>query len=112
MLTRRDLLSLASVPAALTLSSTAGASLRPITEAGFVRVGGIDQWVTIRGRDVHNPAILFVHGGPAQAQSLFPDDFVPWESDFTVISWDQRGSGKTYGKNGPSTPDMTMDRMD
>jgi pimeloyl-ACP methyl ester carboxylesterase len=28
-----------------------------------------------------------------------------------VVNWDQRGSGKTYGKNGPGTPNMTLERM-
>ena len=27
------------------------------------------------------------------------------------MNWDQRGSGKTFGRNGPSTPDMTPERM-
>jgi pimeloyl-ACP methyl ester carboxylesterase len=55
--------------------------------------------------------ILFLHGGPAEAQSPFLKEFLPWEQSFTVINWDQRGSGKTYGKNGASTPGMTMERM-
>lgn len=29
-----------------------------------VRIGGIDQWVSIRGLDRHNPVLLFIHGGP------------------------------------------------
>ncbi len=45
--------------------------------------------------------ILFLHAGPAEAESPFLREFVPWERDFTVVNWDQRGSGKTYGKNGP-----------
>jgi pimeloyl-ACP methyl ester carboxylesterase len=83
----------------------------PIDEQGFVRIGGIDQWIAIQGRDAANPVILYLHGGPAEAQSPFLKEFLPWEQDFTVVNWDQRGSGKTYGKNGPSTPDMTPDRM-
>lgn len=83
----------------------------PIDEAGFVPIGGIDQWVSIRGRNAQNPALLFVHGGPAQPQSLFPEELASWEADFTVIRWDQRGSGKTFGKYGTATPDMTTDRL-
>jgi len=37
---------------------------RGMAERGFVRIGGIEQWVTIRGEDRENPAILIFHGGP------------------------------------------------
>jgi pimeloyl-ACP methyl ester carboxylesterase len=92
------------------------ARARGIDETGFVRIGGIEQWVGIQGRDVGNPVILFLHGGPAEAQSPFLKQFVPWETDFTVVNWDQRGSGKTFGRNGAatpgmSTPEMALDRL-
>jgi pimeloyl-ACP methyl ester carboxylesterase len=77
-----------------------------IDESGFFKIGGIDQWVSIHGRDRTKPVILYLHGGPAEAQSPFLNEFLPWEQDFTVVNWDQRGSGKTYGRNGASTPGM------
>jgi pimeloyl-ACP methyl ester carboxylesterase len=89
----------------------AGAAPRPVDEQGFVRIGGIDQWVGVQGTDAANPAILYLHGGPGEAQSPFLKAFLPWERDFTVANWDQRGSGKTFGRNGPSTPGMTMGQM-
>ena len=89
----------------------AGGAPRATDERGFVRIGDIDQWIAVQGRDAANPAILFLHGGPAEAQSPFLDLFQSWETDFTVANWDQRGSGKTYGRNGPTTPGMTLDRM-
>jgi pimeloyl-ACP methyl ester carboxylesterase len=79
---------------------------RGIDEAQYVQIGGIDQFISILGEDRSNPVILFLHGGPADAQSPFLQEFVPWEKYFTVVNWDQRGSGKTYGKNGPATPGM------
>ncbi len=83
----------------------------PLNEQGFVRIGGIDQWIAIQGPGGASPVILYLHGGPAEAQSPFLKEFAPWEQDFTVVNWDQRGSGKTFGRNGPSTPDMTPERM-
>jgi pimeloyl-ACP methyl ester carboxylesterase len=82
-----------------------------IDEIGYVSIGGIDQWVAIQGEDRTNPVILYLHGGPGEAQSPFLDMFKPWLHDFTVVNWDQRGAGKTYEKNGAATPNMTLDRV-
>src|SRR5262245_40856434 len=38
-----------------------------IDEARYVSVGGIDQYISIRGEDRDNPVILFLHGGPGDA---------------------------------------------
>ena len=83
----------------------------PIDETGFVSIGGIDQWIAIQGRDSRNPVILYLHGGPGEAQSPFLDQFLPWQHDFTVVNWDQRGAGKTYEKNGDATPNLTLDQL-
>lgn len=82
-----------------------------VAERGFVRIGGIEQWVTIRGEDRRNPAILILHGGPGDAYSQLAYLLRPWEKDFTIVQWDQRGAGRTYGRYGKATPDMTLDRM-
>ncbi|HZO94850.1 MAG TPA: alpha/beta hydrolase [Candidatus Baltobacteraceae bacterium] len=84
---------------------------RAIAESGFVRIGGIDQWISIRGDDVSNPAIVFLHGGPAEAQSPFLAEFAPWERRYTVVNWDQRGAGRTFERNGTATPDVSVPRM-
>jgi pimeloyl-ACP methyl ester carboxylesterase len=104
------LIGIGAAGAAPLFAGRATASTQP-EELGFVSIGGIEQWVGIQGQDDRNPVILFLHGGPAEAESPFLKEFVPWERDFTVVNWDQRGSGKTYGKNGPATPDMTVERM-
>jgi proline iminopeptidase len=82
-----------------------------ILEEGFVPIGGIDQWISIRGENRANPVIVVLHGGPAEAQTPLEVLYAGWEKDFTVVQWDQRGAGKTFGRNGKSTPDMTLDRM-
>jgi pimeloyl-ACP methyl ester carboxylesterase len=89
------------------LREQARAAGRRIDESGFVSIGAIDQWISIQGQDTANPAILFLHGGPGEARSPFLKEFVSWEADFTVVNWDQRGAGKTFGRNGPSTPGMS-----
>jgi pimeloyl-ACP methyl ester carboxylesterase len=88
------------------LAAVQPGSGQPIDESGFVSIGGIDQWIAVRGRRADNPVIVFVHGGPGDAQSPFLAEFAPWEENFTVLTWDQRGSGKTYGRYGNATPRM------
>jgi proline iminopeptidase len=74
-----------------------------------VRIGGIDQWVHVRGRNRHNPILLFIHGGPGQAFIPFSREFqAPWERHFTVVQWDQRGAGKTYASNDSDLQRRTM----
>jgi pimeloyl-ACP methyl ester carboxylesterase len=85
-----------------------------IDEARAVEIGGIRQWITVRGKDRSNPILLVIHGGPASPELsnrwLFED---PWTDYFTVVEWDQRGAGKTYGLNDPETvgPTITKERM-
>lgn len=79
-----------------------------------VRIGGIDQWVSIRGSDRRNPVLLMLHGGPGWV--AMPTSWYfqrGWEEYFTVVQWDQRGAGKTYVANDPDTlaPTMTRERM-
>src|SRR5579864_3169738 len=85
---------------------------RGIDETRFVRLGGIEQWISIRGRNRDNPVILLLHGGPGIALSVMPRNLLwSWTADFTVVQWDQRGAGKTFGRSGPVGADVTIDRM-
>ena len=71
-----------------------------IVEERFVRVGGIDQWIQIRGEDRDNPVLLVLHGGPGWPNAVFTLPLRPWERHFTVVQWDHRGAGKTLGRIG------------
>ena len=86
-------------------------SARGISEQGFVRIGGIDQWISIRGEDRANPVILILHGGPGSSLSLVSPVFRAWEKHFTVVQWDQRGSGRTFGRNGRRQGQMSVEQM-
>jgi pimeloyl-ACP methyl ester carboxylesterase len=109
---------LVSSAAALLLNhgSTQAARARTpddIHEAMYVSIGGIPQWLTIKGADRRNPVVLFLHGGPGDAESPFADAmYRGWDRYFTLVQWDQRGAGRTYIKSGPSVgPTMTIQRM-
>ena len=74
-----------------------------------VRIGGIDQWIEVRGQDVNNPILLFIHGGPGIAFIPLAGSFQgPWEKNFTVVQWDQRGAGKTFASNDRALQRRTM----
>src|SRR5262245_26132102 len=81
-----------------------------IQEGMFISIGGIVQWVTIRGEDRNNPIILLVHGGPGLTTSPVAVWLRAWEKHFTVVHWDQRGAGKTYGRYRAETPEMNVTR--
>jgi proline iminopeptidase len=71
-----------------------------IEESSFIRIGDIEQWVTIRGDDRRNPVLLLLHGGPGDVQSPFVSTYAPYEKDFVLVQWDQRGAGRTFAKSG------------
>lgn len=78
-------------------AGTIAAQPHQIAEARFIPLGGIQQWITIRGADQSNPVLPFLHGGPGDAQSSLTSVYSPLERDFVLVQWDQRGAGKTLG---------------
>jgi pimeloyl-ACP methyl ester carboxylesterase len=85
---------------------------QPVREEGFVSVGGIEQWVTVKGANCANPVILFLHGGPGNPLSPYGDSlYGAWEKDFTLVQWDQRGAGRTFGRSPPGESTLTLERM-
>ncbi len=79
-----------------------------------VRIGGINQSVSIRGTDRRNPVLLYIHGGPGYVSIPMSWWFSRGlEEYFTVVQWDQRAAGKTYLLTDPAkvAPTLTPDRM-
>ena len=80
-----------------------------VQEAWAQDAGGIGQWVTARGQDRANPVILFVHGGPASPLTPTLWQFQkPLEEYFTMVTYDQRASGKTFTLNPESAVADTL----
>jgi pimeloyl-ACP methyl ester carboxylesterase len=84
-----------------------------IDEANYVKIGGLEQWITIRGEDRKNPVLLFLHGGPGDATNPWGyAGFRNWLKYFTLVQWDQRGAGRTFGRNGAAAAStITIERM-
>lgn len=62
-----------------------------------VMLGGSQQWILIRGVDVRNPVLLFLHGGPGMPTMYLAHDFQrELERSFVVVQWDRRGAGKSF----------------
>ncbi len=82
-----------------------------IDEAKFIEINGAQEWISIRGDNRDNPALLFLHGGPSEANSPFVSLYAPYQKDFVFVQWDQPGAGKTYIKAGNHQPKLTIESM-
>jgi pimeloyl-ACP methyl ester carboxylesterase len=77
-----------------------------VAEIRYLRLGGVEQWVMIRGESIANPALILLHGGPGFSETGFFRAFnAPLEKAFTVVYWDQRGAGKSFD---PAIPRASM----
>lgn len=77
-----------------------------LSEKTFVKIGGVEQGMIIRSKNINNPVLLYIHGGPSFPNYFLIDKFNPGLEDFfTVCYWEQRGGGLSY------TPDVTLESM-
>ncbi|MCE7984523.1 MAG: alpha/beta hydrolase [Caldilinea sp. CFX5] len=69
-----------------------------IAEKLFVEINGTKQGMIIKGRNLANPVLLYLHGG-------MPDYFLTQryptglEDLFTIVWWEQRGAGLSYSSD-------------
>ena len=99
-LTRRHFLAAAGATAfAVPHFALAGDAPKGFDEGQYVNINGIEQWVTIRGRDARNPVVVFLHGGPGLGMASAAPLFADWETRYTVVQWDQPRSGYTQARN-------------
>ncbi|AHW62045.1 Pimeloyl-ACP methyl ester carboxylesterase [Draconibacterium orientale] len=77
----------------------------------IIEIGGIKQYISISGEAPGKPVLFYLHGGPGTAVSAHKDVVTgELEKYFTVVHWDQRGSGKTLKQN-ETAPPPTFDQM-
>jgi pimeloyl-ACP methyl ester carboxylesterase len=62
-----------------------------------VKLGGSEQWISIRGQDIHKPVLLFLAGGPGGSQLAAARYALSGlEEHFVVVNWEQPGAGKSF----------------
>jgi pimeloyl-ACP methyl ester carboxylesterase len=77
-----------------------------ISEKLHITINGVEQGMFIKSRDVRNPVLLFLHGGPGMPEYWLTQRYpTGLERHFTVAWWEQRGAGLSYG---PDIPPETM----
>jgi proline iminopeptidase len=81
-----------------------------IDEGLFASINGALQWITFRGRDRTNPALLIVTG-PGVAFSRLAPLFAAWERNFTLIQWDQPGAGATFARGDAAAGGLSLERL-
>jgi len=80
-----------------------------ISEKIFININGVEQGMFIKSMDSSHPVLLYLHGG-------MPDYFLTkkyptgLENYFTVVWWEQRGSGLSYSADIPPET-MTLEQM-
>lgn len=71
-----------------------------VQEKIYVPLGDVEQFINIRGTNVENPVVIWLHGGPGGPDTFFTTTYQQeLETNYTFIRWDQRGCGRTYYKN-------------
>ncbi|MFN3972805.1 MAG: alpha/beta fold hydrolase [Gemmobacter sp.] len=82
-----------------------------LSERTTVEIGGIPQSMIIQSVDPANPVLLFLHGGPGMTEFFMEQDYpTGLEQHFTMVWWEQRGSGMSFSADIPPET-MTMDQM-
>jgi len=81
-----------------------------IAEIITVTIGGHEQTLMIRGRSTDNPILLYLAGGPGGTDLGAMRADVTLEQHFLVVTWEQRGAGKSYSALDPADT-LTLDQM-
>ena len=76
-----------------------------INEQVYVVLNDQEEYISVMGEDCSNPVIISLHGGPGAPTTYI--DYC-WQDrltdQYTIISWDERGCGRSYYRNADADP--------
>ena len=80
-----------------------------ISEKIHININGVNQGMFIKGKDTTKPVLLYLHGGMPEyfLEQKYPAGL---ENYFTVVWWEQRGSGLSFNASIPREA-MTLKQM-
>ena len=82
-----------------------------VSEKIHVTINGVEQGMFIKSKDINNPVLLFLHGGPGMPEYFLTQRYpTGLEGYFTVCWWEQRGSGLSYSADIPPET-MTVEQL-
>lgn len=77
-----------------------------LSEKIHVTINGVEQGMLIKSKNIDNPVLLFLHGGPGMPEYWLTQRYPSGlEDHFTVVWWEQRGTGLSLH---PDIPPDTM----
>lgn len=75
-----------------------------------ISLGGLPQAIHIWGTKKENPVVLFLHGGPGVPNRHgMAKNHMDLTDDFTIVAWDQRGTGGSYFGCDPES--LTLEQL-
>ena len=71
----------------------------------FVKLNDQEEYISVIGEDCSNPVIISLHGGPGSPTTYVDYCWQDYLTDqYTFISWDERGCGRSYYRNAEEDP--------
>ncbi|MCW3118035.1 MAG: hypothetical protein JWM28_2117 [Chitinophagaceae bacterium] len=75
-----------------------------------IKIGGINQWINIKGKDIDKPILLWLHGGPGASAMSYAERITGrLQKHFIVVQWDQRETGRTMALN--HSPELSLQQI-
>ncbi|MFV0352248.1 MAG: alpha/beta fold hydrolase [Oscillospiraceae bacterium] len=80
-----------------------------ICKQEYIEIGSILHYFAIMEGEKDAPVVLFLHGGPGQTEAALGPVLEPFlQNKITLVFYDQRGAGRTFGKKPQAQPTLSL----